>query len=82
MFPNPVEEVLGLTFKMLEAGGVSVELLDAAGRVVWVWWEGEMGDGNHEIQLLRPAQIPSGSYLLRLRAGTATAVRRLHLAEG
>ena len=82
VFPNPVEDVVGLTFKLDAPTPLTIEVLDASGRVVRTLWAGSRSEGRHELQLLRPQDLAAGSYFLRLRAADAIAVRRLHLVGG
>ena len=82
LFPNPVDETIGLSFKLESPTALTVEILDASGRLIRRLWSGTRTEGRHELQFLRPADLAVGSYLLRLRSKDVVAARRLHLVGG
>jgi hypothetical protein len=77
--PHPVRDAARVRFVLPEAGRVSLDLLDAAGRVIRsVVRDRPFPAGRQETQLER-GQLRPGLYFLRLRMGTATISRKVVL---
>ncbi len=72
-FPNPFAERTMLTVELAEAGHATVEVFDVLGRRVGVLLDGPVPAGAHSVTWTPEARLPSGVYLVRLRAGGATA---------
>lgn len=73
--PNPVTSSTELSFTLRNAGRVSLAVYDPAGREVARLLDQEMGAGNHRVAW-RPGDLPSGTYLYRLRAGGVELSRK------
>jgi len=73
--PNPVTSSTELSFTLRNAGRVSLAVYDPAGREVARLLDQEMGAGNHRVAW-RPGNLPSGTYLYRLRAGGVELSRK------
>ncbi len=80
-WPNPVTAA-GATvgFEVAEASEVSLEVYDVLGRRVAVLVDGEMAPGSYEVAW-KPAALPSGVYLYRMRAGSFSASGQMALVK-
>ncbi|MGQ9561690.1 MAG: FlgD immunoglobulin-like domain containing protein [Candidatus Oleimicrobiaceae bacterium] len=84
-YPNPSRGTATVSFLLRERCRVSLELYDAAGRLVRRLREGETFPGTHQVNwdgndaLGRP--MPSGVYFCRLRAEGRTAAAKLLLVR-
>ncbi len=83
--PNPFNPATTLRFTLPTASHAVLDVFDVAGRRVARLVDGERTAGAHDVRWTavdhagRP--LPSGAYLVRLRAGTATATARLALLK-
>ena len=73
--PNPSRGAARVQFSLAQASDVSVEVYDLLGRRVAQLASGSRGAGEHTLEL--PSDVASGTYLVRLRAGQETLVRRI-----
>ncbi len=77
VYPNPpVGGVARVVVEMPAAGPMRLEVIDVLGRTVAVLRDGPAGEGTHEITL-GTAGLPSGVYVVRLRAAGRTETRKL-----
>jgi len=74
--PNPFEDRATLHYTLPEAGHVVLQVFDLRGRVVATLVDAVLPAGTHEARL-DGRQLPSGTYLVRLRAGETTRTRTL-----
>ena len=84
-FPNPFNPSTKIVFGLKGPEFVSLRIYDAAGHLVRVLVEGARAAGVHE-ELWngrddRGAQMPSGLYFCRLRAGSFTSLRKMVLLK-
>ncbi len=75
-YPNPFNPSATIGYHQPAAGHVDLRVFDAAGREVTVLVDGVQTAGSHRVTF-DGARLPSGVYLCRLRAGTATMTRKL-----
>lgn len=79
--PNPAREGTEVRLALPEAGEVSVEVFDPAGRRVATLARGALAAGAHawrwDLRGEDGARVPAGIYLVRARAGGLAAARRL-----
>ena len=74
--PNPARGAARLSFELPEAAPVRLAVFDALGREVAVLVDRDLGAGAHETPFDTSA-LPVGVYVARMRAGAATATRRI-----
>ncbi|MFM1999508.1 MAG: hypothetical protein RL204_1455, partial [Bacteroidota bacterium] len=74
VFPNPANSMLTAGFTLTESGSVTLELYDAAGRIVLVAERENYGTGYHE-EILDVAGIAKGIYVLQMKTDS-TVVRK------
>ena len=75
-FPNPVRTQATIRYALPEATGVTLTVYDVMGREVMRLVDGAMPLGFHEVQM-DTSDLPSGTYLYRLRAGAFTQTKRM-----
>ena len=75
--PNPVVGTASLRFSLPDGSPAALEMLDVAGRLVWSRDVGELGPGDHAVNIIGEAQLPRGIYFVRLRQGPRLAVVRV-----
>jgi hypothetical protein len=82
VYPNPARGMRTLSYELPSAGEVSLQLTDAAGRVVWQQAYGYERAGLYE-EPLNLASMAAGSYRLevKFRSGQEMTSRVLHLVE-
>ena len=73
--PNPVTGASTLRYALPVATRVSLTVVDALGREVVRLVEGERGAGWHVARV--PPGLSSGTYVVRLSAGTFAATQRM-----
>jgi uncharacterized repeat protein (TIGR01451 family) len=67
-YPNPFNPRTTIPFALSESSPVHLAVYDLLGRQVSVLVDGMMTAGNHEVAF-EAGQVPSGTYLVRMRAG-------------
>jgi hypothetical protein len=75
--PNPSMADAEVTFALPDATPATLELLDIAGRRVWVRDVGALGAGVHSVRISPGRSLAPGVYLLRLDRANATLVTKL-----
>jgi hypothetical protein len=78
--PNPFAGRTTLSFTLAEATAVRLTVYDVLGREVAVLVDEYREAGTHAVAF-EASSLPSGTYLVRLRAGAATQTQRLTLAH-
>jgi hypothetical protein len=78
-FDSPMRSNRRIQFHLKATSEVSLDLLDVAGRVAAPLFDGRMPAGDHAILLERG--LPTGAYIVRLRAGDAQVTRKLLVVE-
>lgn len=79
-YPNPFSTRSMVAYALAEPGEVRIELLDMLGRTVRVLLEARQHAGNHQL-LIKRTDLPSGMYLLRMRAGTVVQTRGIAVVD-
>jgi hypothetical protein len=80
--PNPAgPHGLEVFFSLAEAGPVSVEVFDPAGRRVLARDLGTLEPGSHQVSLDRPAALRPGACFIRLRQGGRSRTQRAVVLE-
>ncbi len=74
--PNPTPGELHVAFALRDASPASLEVFDAAGRLVAVRRLEGLGAGAHDLRLDESAGLPSGVYLVRLSQGGRSVATR------
>jgi hypothetical protein len=78
--PNPFCSYCAVGFEVSDACDARLELYDLSGRLVDSLMDGHVGAGSHEARIEGSGLSP-GIYLLRLRAGDRSMVRRVVLVR-
>jgi hypothetical protein len=84
-FPNPFNPSTEIAYSIREAVRVSVEVVDAQGRLITTLFEGNQAPGRHSVRWdgrdRSGAAVGSGLYFCRLQAGNTTQVRKMLLTR-
>ena len=75
-FPNPFYGVTSIQFKLPDPAEVNLQVIDVLGRSVGTLVNGLVNAGIHDVQF-DASGLPSGVYLIRLRAGSTTMTRKM-----
>jgi hypothetical protein len=78
--PNPVVGVANLRYELPEATAVRLQVFDLLGRRVATLADGEKPAGRHEVSW-RSAGLASGTYFVRLQAGSTAQTQMLRLVR-
>ncbi|MDX1530127.1 MAG: T9SS type A sorting domain-containing protein [Rhodothermales bacterium] len=80
VYPNPFTHEATVAYALPEEEHVVVEVYDLLGRPVATLVDGTVPAGRHEVRL-DGTSLAAGPYVVRLRAGSATATKRIVLAR-
>jgi hypothetical protein len=75
-YPNPFNPTTILSFRLAEAGWVSLKVFDLAGRVVATLIEGRRPAGSHQM-VFDARGLPSGIYMTLLTSGPVRSVKKM-----
>ena len=75
-FPNPSDGVTSIRFELPDRMDVHLQVIDVLGRVVGMLVNGSVSAGAHDV-LFDASGLPSGVYVIRLRAGPSTMTRKM-----
>jgi hypothetical protein len=78
--PNPVSASARLRYELPEATAVRLQVFDLLGRRVATLVDGEKPAGRHEVSW-RSAGLASGTYFVRLQAGSTAQTQMLRLVR-
>ncbi len=81
VYPNPFNGVAEVRVALAAPKRVSVDVVDICGRVVQSFGELDLAAGMHRLAWRCDEGLPSGMYLVRLRAGDETLLRRAFLVK-
>ena len=79
--PNPFTGSTQTRFRVEAAQEVAVELYDTSGRRVAILFEGAVGAGTWQTVRVDGADLPAGTYVVRLRGETARGTTRVVLVR-
>jgi len=84
-YPNPISNGARIRYRLPSTQHVELDVLDIAGRIVATLASGRHGAGDHEVEWggdgARGRRLPSGLYLIRMRAGGKTITNKAILAD-
>ena len=75
--PNPVSSMATLSFAVKEQAQATVAVYDMLGRRVQTLYDGTPTPGQQQRVQMNASTLPSGTYLLRLRAAGRTETQRV-----
>lgn len=76
VFPNPVSSTATISFSLVAAAKVSIELFSVDGKKVMTIADESFSDGNHELNLNRTS-LSAGIYFLQLKTDGETLQQKL-----
>jgi 2',3'-cyclic-nucleotide 2'-phosphodiesterase (5'-nucleotidase family) len=79
-YPNPFNPSTTITYSLPATTHVSLKIFNVIGQEVAQLVSGEQGPGLHQV-IWNASGIPSGTYLMRLEAGSDVAIRKLQLLK-
>lgn len=79
-YPNPFNPETKIQFVLPEAGHIQIAIFNSMGEELTILYEGERPAGNHELSF-NAANLSSGIYYYRLRAGNSTETRKMLLLK-
>ncbi|NQT34758.1 T9SS type A sorting domain-containing protein, partial [bacterium] len=79
-YPNPFNSVLQISYSLVEAGDVSLNVFDLTGRHVAELVSGHVKAGTHTA-VLDGIDLSSGVYLLRLESGGDVSLMKVALVK-
>ncbi|MEO5618437.1 MAG: T9SS type A sorting domain-containing protein, partial [Candidatus Eisenbacteria bacterium] len=79
--PNPAVMDLTVAFSLPDASPAKLEVLDIAGRRIVAREVGELGPGNHVLNLTEGRTLAPGVYLLRLTQGARALTARASIVR-
>ena len=79
-YPNPFNPSTTIPFSLREASEIHLAVYDVLGRQVSLLIDGHMEAGRHEVRF-EAAGLPSGTYLVRLKAGAVVETTRVMLTK-
>lgn len=74
LFPNPAVQSVTVSFSLIEATDVELQLLDLQGRQINVKQAGILPTGKHQLEISNP-QSAAGYYLLQVTTASGTQVK-------
>jgi len=77
--PNPFASSVELTLALSAAGRAEAAVYDLSGRMVARLASGQMQSGAHQLRWSPQSSVPSGMYVIRVRAAGQTVTRRVTL---
>ncbi|MFA6233940.1 MAG: hypothetical protein WC824_07100 [Bacteroidota bacterium] len=77
-FPNPFNPSTTLVFGMQQSGFITLDILDARGKLISTVAEGFHEAGRHRVEF-DASSLPSGVYFGRLWSGTQSVIRAMTL---
>ena len=80
LWPNPTHGTTRVAFTLPQAQDVTLDVFDVLGRRVMQIANDEYGSGRHVLPMSTSA-LTSGVYVVRLTAGSQTAVQRVTVAR-
>lgn len=81
VLPDPMRDRATVTFATSRHGHVSLELLDAAGRIEARLFAGTLDKGRHSVNWRAARRPAAGAYFLRLNSAGAARVRKVLVVD-
>jgi hypothetical protein len=78
--PNPFNSETTVPFRLRDAGRVTLKVVDALGNEIAVLADGRYAAGNHSVRF-NASSLPSGVYIIRMKADGFTASRKVALMK-
>lgn len=79
-YPNPFNPTTLITFNLVEAVDVSVQIFDVLGNEISTLVDQKMSSGLHQIEFIAN-NLRSGTYLYRVQAGNNSEVKKMVLLK-
>jgi hypothetical protein len=79
--PNPAHRSLTVAFTLPDGAEARLEVVDVAGRRVLAREVGELGPGDHALELARPGLLAPGVYWVRLKRAGVSLVSRASVVK-
>ena len=76
VYPNPAKDEAKIQYLLAEAGEVSIDIIDASGKIVESFREGKQNQGKHE-RVVNVAGWAPGIYFYSLTAGEKTQTKKM-----
>ncbi len=80
VYPNPASTSLNIQVTLPETTQIEVVMYSIIGEIVSIPTLGSFEQGTHQIQV-NTSDLPAGSYLVRVNAGTFNLVKRLEIIK-
>lgn len=82
-WPNPFNDIVSMSFNLPTPAVVRMEVLDLAGRRLWVSPDASLGPGRHALSWNRRFNLPQGIYFLHVFGpGVSETVKAWHVNPG
>ncbi len=79
--PNPSADATSVRFRVAEEQDITVTLYDALGRRVRVLFEGALRAGRYESVRVESADLPAGTYVVRVEGEGGAASTRISFVK-
>ncbi len=76
-FPQPLTDECSIRLGVMEAGPMTIDVIDISGRQCGVLMEGSMMPGEHLVSWLPPATIANGTYFIRIITSDGSIMRKI-----
>ncbi len=80
VYPNPVSHTATIVFSLNKTLAVTLSVINNIGETVATIANGEFGEGDHSFDW-NASQIPSGTYMVRLKIGNASVTQTLNIVK-
>ena len=80
MYPNPANDFAAVNFALTNDADVTLEIFDAVGKSVMVAHNGQLGAGNHSINI-NTAEFVNGFYFVNLNVGEKVITKKLSVIK-
>jgi len=82
LYPNPVDDILVLKFKLIDSKEVRIEIFDSTGSVNKSLYANTLQAGRHSLKFnLKKRQLPPGIYVCRIHSGDEVKSLRFVIAR-
>lgn len=80
MYPNPADDFAAVNFALTNDADVTLEIFDAVGKSVMVAHNGQLGAGNHTINI-NTQEFVNGFYFVNLNVGEKVITKKLSVIK-